>query len=74
MKGARIGRPRLFRLAALVACAAALACGVKAPPRPPEKAGPAGSRHGSPGSSAPDAGAACGDPEPCAPDGGAGPP
>ena len=74
MRGARTGGSRLPRLAGLAACAAALACGVKAPPRPPERAGLAGSRQGFPGSGAPDAGAACGGAEACAPDGGAGRP
>ncbi len=72
MRGARMGRPRLLRLASLIACAAALACGVKAPPRPPEKAGPAGSRL--PASGAPDASEARGDAGADAPDGGTGRP
>ena len=56
---------------ALAAAAAMQACGVKAPPRPPEKAGVAGSTHDlRPG--APDGGAAGGETAP--PDGGSGRP
>jgi hypothetical protein len=55
------------RVAVVALLAALLACGVKAPPRPPETAGVAGSKHDlRPG--APDGGAAGGEAAP--PDGG----
>jgi len=65
-RGTRTG-PRVL---ALAAGAALLACGVKAPPRPPEKAGVAGPKHDLRVPEAPDGGAEGGD----AADGGAGRP
>jgi hypothetical protein len=60
-------------LGALAALAAGvLACGVKAPPRPPEKAGQAASRQALSPCEAPDGGAGCGGTG--APDGGSGRP
>lgn len=67
MRGART-------LAALAALAAWLACGVKAPPRPPEKAGQAAAKHALSTCEAPDGGVACGGTGAGVPDGGSGRP
>lgn len=81
--GSRVGEPRRqlrlreragARVLALAAGAALLACGVKAPPRPPEKAGVAGSKHDLRVPEAPDGGAAGGETGAGAPDGGTGRP
>jgi hypothetical protein len=62
------------RVLALAAAAALLACGVKAPPRPPEKTGVAGSKHDLGVPEAPDGGVAGGETGAGAPDGGTGRP
>ena len=59
---------------ALAAAAALLACGVKAPPRPPEKTGVAASKHDLRVPQAPDGGAAGGETGAGPPDGGTGRP
>ncbi len=62
------------RVLALAAAAALLACGVKAPPRPPERAGVAGSKHELGVPEAPGGGTAAGETGAGPPDGGAGRP
>ncbi|HET6922372.1 MAG TPA: hypothetical protein VFI16_04415 [Anaeromyxobacteraceae bacterium] len=62
------------RVVVLAAAAAVLACGVKAPPRPPEKAGVAGSKHDLRAPEAAGGGAAGGEPGAGASDGGTGRP